>query len=191
MYKNILIIGPGRVGKTTLAKLINKRFGYSINSIDDVITSLGAIPKFGINYQTDNTAASELMAPFIIKFIEELSEGNKFYDGCKAVIEGTNIDLDLVYPSIDKDKTLIIGLTYNEVDELSLYRNIKDHDTEDDWTYWCSEEELKNYCKEFIERNNYFNKKITEYNILHFDTSNNRDEVLIDIINSLEELTRL
>ncbi len=35
MYKNIFIIGTGRAGKTTLSKMINKRYEYSIISIDD------------------------------------------------------------------------------------------------------------------------------------------------------------
>lgn len=190
MFKNILITGPGRAGKTTLSKLINKKFGYSINSIDEVITALGSIPEFGINYKTDSSIVSKKMSPFIIKFIEELSEGNKFYDNCKTVIEGTDIDLDLVLPHIDQSKTLIIGLTYNTLNEKELYQKIKKYDTEDDWTYWCNEEELRDYCRKFIERNKYFNEKFEQYNILSFDTSNNREEVLNNILSSLEDLTK-
>ena len=38
MYKNVFIIGPGRAGKTSLAKLLNKKYGYSIISIDDIVS---------------------------------------------------------------------------------------------------------------------------------------------------------
>ena len=190
MYKNILIIGSGRTGKTTLSKMIHKKYGYSINSLDDVITALGSIPEFKINYKTDDKIVSKVMAPFAIKFIEELSEGNKFYDGCKTVIEGTDIDIDLVYPNINLDKTLVIGLTYNDIDEDKLYQNIKKYDTEDDWTYWCNDKELKEYCKKFIERNKYFKEKLEQYNILSFDTSFNREKVLEEVLVLIEELAK-
>ena len=190
MYKNILIIGSGRAGKTTLSKMIHKKYGYSINSLDDVITALGSIPEFKINYKTDDKIVSKVMAPFTIKFIEELSEGNKFYDGCKTVIEGTDIDIDLVYPNINLDKTLVIGLTYNDIDEDKLYQNIKKYDTEDDWTYWCNDKELKEYCKKFIERNKYFKEKLEQYNILSFDTSFNREKVLGEVLVLIEKFTK-
>ena len=190
MYKNILIIGSGRTGKTTLSKMIHKKYGYSINSLDDVITALGSIPEFKINYKTDDKIVSKVMAPFVIKFIEELSEGNKFYDGCKTVIEGTDIDIDLVYPNINLDKTLVIGLTYNDIDEDKLYQNIKKYDTEDDWTYWCNDKELKEYCKKFIERNKYFKEKLEQYNILSVDTSFNREKVLQEVLVLIEELAK-
>lgn len=190
MYKNILIIGSGRTGKTTLSKMIHKKYGYSINSLDDVITALGSIPEFKINYKTDDKIVSKVMAPFTIKFIEELSEGNKFYDGCKTVIEGTDIDIDLVYPNINLDKTLVIGLTYNDIDEDKLYQNIKKYDTEDDWTYWCNDKELKEYCKKFIERNKYFKEKLEQYNILSFDTSFNREKVLGEVLVLIEKFTK-
>ena len=190
MYKNILIIGSGRTGKTTLSKMIHKKYGYSINSLDDVITALGSIPEFKINYKTDDKIVSKVMAPFVIKFIEELSEGNKFYDGCKTVIEGTDIDIDLVYPNINLDKTLVIGLTYNDIDEDKLYQNIKKYDTEDDWTYWCNDKELKEYCKKFIERNKYFKEKLEQYNILSVDTSFNREKVLEEVLVLIEELAK-
>ena len=190
MYKNILIIGSGRTGKTTLSKMIHKKYGYSINSLDDVITALGSIPEFKINYKTDDKIVSKVMVPFVIKLIEELSEGNKFYDGCKTVIEGTDIDIDLVYPNINLDKTLVIGLTYNDIDEDKLYQNIKKYDTEDDWTYWCNDKELKEYCKKFIERNKYFKEKLEQYNILSFDTSFNREKVLGEVLVLIEKFTK-
>ena len=41
-----------------------------------------------------------------------------------------------------KEKYEVIGLLYDEITEEELYHNIKEYDTEDDWTYWCSDEEL-------------------------------------------------
>jgi len=40
MYKNILIIGAARSGKTTLAKKLAKEKGYNLISIDDIVSVL-------------------------------------------------------------------------------------------------------------------------------------------------------
>lgn len=188
MYKNILIMGPGRAGKTTLAKMINRKYGYSIISIDDIVTSLEAFPELNISWDGNHVEIAKALAPFLIKYIKELSEGNKFYDGCKMVIEGTDIDFEQLIPHIDCDKTLLIGLTYNNRDEQSMFEIIRRYDTEDDWSYYLDDEKLREYCKHYIEVNKYFSENFKKYNIPSFDTSNNRNEVLNRIMDVIEDL---
>ncbi|MDD3187541.1 MAG: hypothetical protein PHD02_03670 [Bacilli bacterium] len=79
----------------------------------------------------------------------------------------------------------IIGLTYNDITSNDLYQNIKKQDTEDDWTYYYSNEELKRNMDYFIESNKYFNSKFIEYKIAAYDVSFNREKILNDIVNSL------
>jgi hypothetical protein len=85
-------------------------------------------------------------------------------------------------PVIDKEKYLIIGLTYNNVDSKTLYNNIKNNDTEDDWTYYVSDEYLKDKVDIFIERNKYYDSKFIEYNIKTYDVSEDRNIVINKII---------
>ena len=63
-----------------------------------------------------------------------------------------------------------------------MYEDIKKYDTEDEWTYWCNDEELKGNIKYFIKRNKFFDEKFKEYNIKTYDVSNNRDKVLEEIV---------
>ena len=192
MYKNIFIIGPGRAGKTTLAKMINKQYGYSIISIDDIVSGLEVYPELGIHHDGDAIEISKKLAPFLLRYLKELSEGNKFYDDCKTVIEGTDIDFKKIIPFLQSDKYNkkyeIIGLTYNNINEQQLYNNIKKYDTEDDWTYWCSDEELKGNVRYFINKNRYFNEMFKKYGIRSFDTSFNREKVLKYILDNIEDL---
>ena len=192
MYKNILIIGAARTGKTTLARKIQKEFGYNLVSLDDIICALEEYPECHIKHDGDENETAKNFSPFLKRYMIELSEGTNFYNGVKSVIEGTHIDFEELMPFLKdekvRDKYIVIGLTYNSIDEQTLYNEIKKNDTEDDWTYWCDDEELKGNVKYFIERNKYFNKKFKEYDIITFDTSINRKQVLADAVQSLKEL---
>ncbi len=192
MDKNILIIGAERSGKTTLAKKLVKGKGYSLVSIDDIVSGFEAYPELNIHHDGDAIDTATRLAPFLIKFFTELSEGNTFYDGIKTVIEGTHIDFEQLMPFLQSEKYSnkyeIIGLTYNDITEQDLYDNIKKYDTEDDWTYWCTDEELRGNIRYFIERNRYFNEKFKQYNITTFDTSFNREQVLNDILKSFGDV---
>ena len=85
-----------------------------------------------------------------------------------------------------KEKYEIIGLTYNDITEDEMYKNIKEYDTEDDWTYWCKDEELRGNVNYFLDRNKFFNDKFKEYNIKTYDTSFDRKKVLKKVMDSLE-----
>ncbi len=194
MYKNILILGAARSGKTTLAKRIVKEKGYSLISIDNIISGFEAYPELEIHHDGDAIDTAKRLAPFLIKYFTELSEGSTFYDEIKFVIEGTHFDFEQLMPFLLSEKYRkkyhIIGLTFNKITEQQLYEYIKKYDTEDDWTYWCDEEELRENVRYFIDRNKYFNEMFKKYEIATFDTSFDRDKVLSDIINNLDELEK-
>lgn len=189
MDKNILIIGAARSGKTTLAKKFVKEKGYSLISIDNIVSGFEAYPELKIHHNGDAADTATRLAPFLLNFFIELSEGNAFYDGVKTVIEGTHIDFEQIIPFLRNEEYVnkydIIGLTYNHITERELFDNIKKYDTEDDWTYWCDDKELKGNVRYFIERNRYFNEKFKQYNITSFDTSFDREQVLDEAVKSL------
>ena len=64
-----------------------------------------------------------------------------------------------------------------------MYDRVRKYDTEDDWTYWCGDEELKRYVGVFIDRNRFFAGKFRQYNITSYDTSSDRDRVPDGILN--------
>ena len=192
MKKNILIIGAARCGKSTLAKKLNKKYGYSVISIDDIVSGLQAYPEINIHHDGDTDITTKNLGPFLEKYLIELSEGSYFYDGVKFVIEGTHIDFERLMPLLQsekyKDKYEILGLTINNETAEDLYNNMKKYDTEDDWTYWVKDEDLIGDAKYIVEKNKIFNNKFNEYNIKSYDTSFDREEVLDKIVNDLEKL---
>lgn len=186
MNKNILIIGAARSGKTTLAKRFSKEKGYNLISIDDIVSGFEAYPELNIHHDGDAVDTATRLAPFLIKYFEKISDGSIYNDGINTVIEGTHIDFEQIIPFLQSEKYSkkyeIIGLTFNHITEQELYDNIKKYDTEADWTYWCSNEELSGNVRYFIDRNRYFAEKFKQYNITSFDTSYNRDSVLDEIL---------
>ncbi len=188
MDKNILIIGPARSGKTILSRRISKKLGYSIVNLDDIICSFEeAFPQLEIRHDYNDIKVATRFAPFLIRYLKELSEGPIFYNGSKYVIEGVSIDFEKVIPMIDKEKYIIIGLTYNSITSKEFYLNVKKYDTEDDWTYYCSDEELKDNINYFIKSNKYFSEKFKDYKIKTYDVSKNRQLTYNKIV---EEFTQ-
>ena len=132
MEKNILIIGEARSGKTSLAKKLVKEKGYSLISIDNIVSGFEAYPNLNIRHDSNDDKTSSNLAPFLINLFIELSEGSAFYDGIKFVIEGTHIDFEQLMPFLQNDKYRekykIIGLTYNDIDSNELFNRIKKYD---------------------------------------------------------------
>ena len=190
MEKNILIIGAARCGKTTLARKLNKKYGYSVISIDDIVSGLQAYPELNIHHDGETHITTKNLGPFLEKYFIELSEGSNFYGGVKFVIEGTHIDFEKLMPLLQsekyKEKYEIIGLTINNETAEDLYNNMKKYDTEDDWTYWVKDEDLMGDARYIIEKNKIFNEKFHEYNIKSYDTSHNREDVLNKIVADLK-----
>ena len=114
--KNILILGAARSGKTTLARRLQKEKGYNLVSLDDIICAFESLPECGIHHDGNDTEVSKNFAPFLIRYLKELSEGPNFYNGITSVIEGTHIDFEQLIPYLEndgKEKYEVIGLTYH------------------------------------------------------------------------------
>jgi len=191
MDKNILIIGPARSGKTTLSRILSKKYGYNVINLDDIINAFEGIPECEIKHDGNEIETAQKLGKFLKRYLIELSEGPNFYNGIKYVIEGTHIDFEEIMPMLNeekyKEKYEIIGLLYNNLTEEELYNNIKKYDTEDDWTYWCNDEELKGNSRYFIERNEYFYNKFNEYGIKTYDISSDREKILNIICNEISK----
>ena len=191
MRKNILIVGPPRCGKTTLARTICQKQGYNLISLDDIVCGLEGIPECEIRHDLPSETIAKRFAGFLPIYLKQLSEGTSFYGGISYVVEGTHIDLDIIMPLL-KDKKLgskyeIIGLLYDGITSDTLFDNIRAHDTEDDWTYWCDDDSLKALCREFTDTDKVLENQFRKWEIQTYRIGKERTEDLESICETISE----
>ena len=198
--KNIIVAGPSRAGKSTLANKINDELGYFVICVDKLVAAFGrAYPQLDIRLNWNRDKTTDNLAPFLGHFLGVFTNRNFMDDqnlrvptikGNKFVLEGGYFNIEKIVPVLKmygieelKDNFLLIGLAQNNktVDE---YRNdFTKYDTEDDWTYGLSEDELREYItQDLIPFNRSMTEHLEKYGFIIYDTSTKREQVFDKII---------
>ena len=194
--KNILIAGPARVGKTTLAKKLKDELGHSIVCTDSLITAFErSLPQLEIGHGYRDVAAN--FAPFISHYLCTLAHKSNMRNGGKFAAALTHFSFDSVLAKMEEllqtmgglklhEEFTLIGLTYSQKSWEDLRHDVKQYDTKDDWTAQLTDNELDNFCKESIKQHNcFFAEKFKEYNFLIYDVSCEQDTILNKIVNDV------
>ena len=75
--KSIIIVGPSRAGKTTLAKRLHEDLGYFVISMDKLVAIFhAAYPQLDIRLNWNRDKTTENIAPFIGHFLGSFSSGD-------------------------------------------------------------------------------------------------------------------
>ena len=179
--KNIIILGPSRVGKSTLASNICKKYGFSYIGGDSIRNAFIKIyPELG--YNVHNTIFKKSFCEFINSITNENNihlKRDVFY-----VIESANISIKNAIEVFND--SLIICLGCKEIIMEQLKNNILKNDTKLDWTYGYSEEELLSISKETINSSIKLYNECNSNNIAYFDTSIDRYNTYEDIYKYIE-----
>ena len=134
MYKNMLIVGANKSGKTTLANLIGEKYDCNIINLDNIIQAFEeTFPK------DDSDNYAEFESNFLINYINKILDKKSFYSGRKVILEGNVPYLERIITNVDTEKLAIIGLTYNNIELDKFVRDIKDYATSLDVYRYYSE----------------------------------------------------
>jgi len=200
--KNIIIAGPSRSGKSTLARLLNEKYGYYVISIDKLVAVFGnAYPELDIRLNWNRDKTTENIAPFLAHYLGMFSssdgKGMLNYShgevpGNKFVLEGAYYDFDKIseilrsYGIEDMSKSfLTIGLVQRKKTAEDFYSDFRKYDTEKDWTYGLSDDELKAVAEDAVEFNSEMYDKLTKHGFTIYDTSVDRERIFEEILGDI------
>jgi len=203
--KNIIIAGPSRAGKSTLAKRLNEEMNCFVVSVDKLVATFGrAYPNLDIRLNWDREKTTDNIAPFLGHFLGVLSSGHNFEDeqnlrgpvikGNRFVLEGGYFNFEKILPILKmygieelKDSFILIGLVQNNKTVDDFVNDFKRYDTEDDWTYGFDEDELREYViQDLIPFNRVMTEHLMKYGFTIYDTSAEREKIFRKIINDIK-----
>jgi len=204
MLKNIIIAGPSRSGKSTLARKLNEELGYFAIGVDKIVAVFQeAYPQLDVRLNWYRKKTSENVAPFLGHFLgmfaSEDGRGLLPYShgavpGNKFVLEGAYFDFENISPvlklyGIDdmREKFLLIGLVQNKKTAGEFASDFKKYDTEDDWTYGFSDNDLKEISEEAVAYSRDMTDYLTAHGFTVYDTSSDREKIFDAIVREIKK----
>lgn len=183
--KNILIMGIGRTGKTTLSNMIKEKYKeYNLVHSDcikwAIIRAKGMEEYYRTNIKEQKEFEhSEEFQKILLEFFNSSIRSDLNKNG--YILESGQLQPELVKEFIDFEDTEVICLGHGELNKEDIIRLCRNNDMEKDWTYNVSDEELEAHSEKWAEMNAKLKKECPEYGIKYIDTSTNRVEKLNNI----------
>jgi len=202
--KNIIIAGPSRAGKSTLARKINEELNYFVISVDKLVATFqGAYPQLNIKLNWNRRKATDNLAPFLGHFLGAFSSSHGVaYElnlrahavkGNRFVLEGGYFNFEKILPILKmyeieelKDNFFLIGLVQNKKTADEFFNDFRKYDTEDDWTYSLDDDDLREVSQEAILFSRSMTDHLVKYGFTIYDTSTEREQVFDKIVEDIK-----
>jgi hypothetical protein len=202
--KNIIIAGPSRAGKSTLARKINEELNYFVISVDKLVATFqGAYPQLNIKLNWNRRKTTDNLAPFLGHFLGAFSSSHGVaYElnlrahavkGNRFVLEGGYFNFEKILPILKmyeieelKDNFFLIGLVQNKKTADEFFNDLRKYDTEDDWTYSFDDDDLREVSQEAIQFSRSMTDHLVKYGFTIYDTSTEREQVFDKIVEDIK-----
>ena len=184
--KNILIVGCGRSGKTTLSKMINDKYNnYNILHSDDLKWAMIRADNKENYYMEHVDKQNEFEMGYYfqktqLEFFNLLIERDKNEYG--YILESGQVYLPILSELVNFDNTNVICLGLGDYSAEQIVEQCLKYDTEESWSYGLDKDYLLRYAKKFSIENEIFKRECPKYGIEYIDTSKNREQVFKDIL---------
>lgn len=182
--KNIIILGRPRAGKSTLANMIADKYNYQIIRTDTIRGSFKDVfPELNIKAYT--AIDSKEFQLFCKTYLERnmRQPRNKY----NYVMEGCEMHVKDCKELYDNGDNLIYCLAQIDIAPEEMAKNMKNSDTDKDWTNEMSDKERLEYCKRSIEKARVIKEECEIYGLKFYDTAKNREKVLEEIMQDIEK----
>ena len=187
--KNILIMGIGRAGKTTLSNMIKEKYvSYNLIHSDSIkwaiIRAKGMEEYYRENIEEQKEFEhSEYFQRILLEFFNSCIRNDINNNG--YILESGQLDPKLVKELINTDETEIICLGHGQLTKNDIIELCRKNDKKSDWTYDISDKKLEVHAEKWSEMNEKLKRECPKYGIKYIDTSQNRIEALTKILNNI------
>ena len=182
MKNSIIIAGVPRSGKSTVSRLLSRRYGYQYISMDAVIAGFEAcFPETGVNtYQgLSSLDTLRVISGKIAPFIRAMLDSGQ-YD---KQAPGAVIDMYQLLPE-DYDRYLrganceAVWLITSDVTPEERFLIQKKYDTAEDYTFNLSDEELMEGAGYIVEQSQLMRAQCERLHLPFYETARDRDNVI-------------
>ena len=180
MKNNIIIAGVPRAGKSTVSHLLSKKYGYQHISMDSIIAGFEkCFPETGVNtYQGLSSletlrVISSKMAPFVRAMLDS-AEYDEFEPGMV-------LDMYQLLPE-DYDRHIrganceIAYFITSDVSPEERFLIQKKYDTEKDYSFYKSDEELREGAECIVEQSIIMRKQCEQLGLKYYETATEREQ---------------
>ena len=180
MKNNIIIAGVPRAGKSTVSHLLSKKYGYQHISMDSIIAGFEkCFPETGVNTYQGLSSLETLrvisgkMAPFVRAMLDS-SEYDEFEPGMV-------LDMYQLLPE-DYDRHIrganceIAYFITSDVSPEERFLIQKKYDTEKDYSFYKSDEELREGAECIVEQSIIMRKQCEQLGLKYYETATEREE---------------
>ena len=202
--RNIIIVGPSRSGKSTLAKRISDELNYYVISIDKLVAVFqNSYPQLDIRLNWDRDKTTENIAPFLGHYLGMFSSADgrgllEYSHGANGstgfVMEGAYYDFDQIESVLKsygieeaKDRFVLIGLIQSKKSANEFFDDFRKYDTAEDWTFSLDDNEPRAVAEDAVSFNEDMYKLLSSHGFEVFDTSTDREKVFDEIIEWLRK----
>ena len=182
MKNNMIIAGVPRAGKSTVSRLLAKRYGFQHISMDSIIAGFEkCFPETGVNTYQGLSSLETLrvisgkMAPFVRAMLDSAE-----YDEAEP---GMVLDMYQLLPE-DYDKYIrgvnceIAYFITSDVTPEERFLIQKKYDTEKDYTFYKSDDELREGAKYIVEQSILMKEQCRKYGLSYYETAKERDSAI-------------
>jgi len=180
MKNNIIIAGVPRAGKSTVSHLLSKKYGFQHISMDSIIAGFEkCFPETGVNTYQGLSSLETLhvisgkMAPFVRAMLDS-SEYDEFEPGMV-------LDMYQLLPE-DYDRHIrganceIAYFITSDVSPEERFLIQKKYDTEKDYSFYKSDEELREGAECIVEQSIIMRKQCEQLGLKYYETATEREK---------------
>ena len=191
--KNILIMGIGRAGKTTLSKMIKEKYNcYNLIHSDSLKWAM-IRAKGQEGYYRENVDKQKefehgiYFQRTLLELYNSLIGKDKNKYG--YILESGQLHPKIVKEMIDFEQTLVLCLGLVSLMPEDMVEQCIKYDTKESWTYGLNRDYLLEHAKDWYSCNEMLKLECTKYGIKYIDTSKNREKILVEILNNISCIT--